>query len=208
MLKKLLTLFLALILVISCFSIGALAAGETSSSPISITFGKTYSKTWDYNTDSSNRDIWCKVTLPKKGLLKVNADKIYDKSLEQKYVIFHLYDLTGTTEYWYESSYNHETASKFNFTIPLNAGTYLFNFEPSVYISDEAETITMNYSFGFTANNTYEAEPNSIATMATNLPFETKINGIIDKTDDFYKSLLKKTPRPEFILEILKISQM
>lgn len=194
--KRILSMFLCMALMIGCmpFVEAASKPGNSKETAVQITMGTTYNYQWTY-ADNSASDLYVKVTLPQRGVLNFSGNKLADPSGEEESVKFYIYNQSDTVNaIWEEYSSHYTYLTEYNFNIGLNAGTYYFKIAPSFYLKN-GESRSMGYKFSFTANNSFETEPNNGNITATALTLNSRMNAYIDDSDDYFKiTVTKDTP--------------
>lgn len=149
-----------------CFPASAAAKGATMDNAVSVSFGKTYSKSWDKKTLKVN--CYNKIKISDRGILTINATKPYDDDGEYGKLSFRLYDSDGEMVWANDTNSSVKNAnSKYKKYVGLDKGTYYLNITPDFYVT--SGTIKTTYSFSFTKNSKCEVESNESTAKATEL---------------------------------------
>ena len=165
-LSKLLLAFSISLLTILGSNQASYAAGEGTmmSNAVDISFGQTYLKTWTSFRDHLNH--YCKITVPQKGILTVNASKPFDDEGEYGSLYFTIYSEDGSPVWDNRSYYSQEMATDtYSLSVGLNGGTYYMTLKPGFTVT--SGVISTNYSFNFNPTEYCEVEPNESLAIAT-----------------------------------------
>ena len=184
-----------------CFAPASAAeAGTMLANAISVSFDKSYTKTWTKSSDN----LYCynKIVVPKKGVITITAPKVVDDDGEYGGMEFRLYDQMGELVWANDTYKTRETpAPSYIKSVGLEAGTYYLNLMPSFRVI--SGNIDTTYSVSFKATNYCEVEPNdglSSATMLKSGKMYTATYGSDGASregsdDDCYKFAVKKNDR-------------
>lgn len=164
--KKVLSITLVLVLLLSVLPVTAFAAGGTSrADAIPVTFEETYTHTW--TADNDDQDHYISFTMPSRGLLVMAASYPVDDGGDYGDMIFEIYNQSGTCIWRTTTDYESKDEGLALAYLGLNAGKFYMNIIPEfTVVSGEFEIV---YALTFAAaDDTHgtEAEPNNSKTMA------------------------------------------
>lgn len=180
--KKILSLLLAIVMILSCFaalgvSASAAEAGTTVSNPIVLREGVMHTKYWT----SDNDDLACynKIVVPARGYITFAINKPYDDEGEAGSFKLFLYSSNGKVM-WNGTTYGlvDSFIDTYVMKIGVAAGTYYLNIDPSFYLYRDSAPIKTFYKYKFTKTNNWEIEPNNAANTATQMSLNTVYNGV------------------------------
>ena len=169
-----LTLFIVAAFLSFPQTMSAAQEGTMMSNAKIITFGETYKKDWGRNTDHLNH--YCKITVPVRGTITIQATKPYDDEGEYGKMLFSLYDEDGEIIWDYGCSKSQDDARDFyQMRRGLNSGVYYLTILPKFTVI--SGNIESNYSVNFKADPNCEIEPNNSLAQATPLKLGTVTAG-------------------------------
>ncbi len=195
--KRVLSILLALVLLATCIPFTALsvsaATGYYIFDAISISAGKTYTKSWTSYTDSN--DCYNEITVPSRGYVTFSISKPIDDYGEVSSFELELYDSDAQLVWSTDTSHQKNTFSpNYTYKIGLARGTYYMNIEPNFYVT--SGSISSTYKYTCTKTKTWEIENNNNSTTATALTLNKKYSAVYGEgdygDDDYYKVKLTK----------------
>ena len=138
--------------------------GTMMSNAVNIVFGREYTKTWTTQKDHLNH--YCKIVVPKRGIITIKATKPYDSEGEYGRIYFTLYT-EDSTPIWGSTGYKTKdnASDSYNFSIGLNTGTYYLTMKPGFNVI--SGVISTNYSISMAENQRCEVEPNGSIAEST-----------------------------------------
>lgn len=201
MLKKrmFVRMLVCLLLITSLFAFPenamAAAEGSTMATAREVVFGQTYYKEWTRDTDHLNH--YCRITVPARGMITINATKPFDSEGEYGRMTFTLYSEDGEAIWDYGASNSKNDArDSYIMKVGLDQGVYYLTILPGFRVY--SGTIETYYSVSFRADPLCEVEPNNSLAEATALtPGKTYAgcygydHGRVAK-NDYYKFNLTK----------------
>ena len=200
--KKILSLLLAIVMILSCFaalgvSASAAEAGTTVSNPIVLREGVMHTKYWT----SDNDDLACynKIVVPARGYITFAINKPYDDEGEAGGFSFILYSAKGKTV-WNGTTGREKNSFTDTYVkkIGVDAGTYYLNIDPHFFLQRDSAPIKTFYKYRFTKANNWEIEPNDTFGQATPISLNTKYYGVycdenvLVSSEDWYSFKMTK----------------
>lgn len=143
---------------VSLVDVFAAEPGTMRSNAIPITFGESYSKSWDKN--SYDLFHYNKIVVPQKGVLNLEFSKPFDRDGEFGRLQFILYDDSGN-EVWGNSCYETDITplDSYILNVGVDSGTYYLVVKPLFYIT--SGYIRTDYKITFSPDDYCEIEPNN-----------------------------------------------
>ena len=180
--KKAMSILLAVMLLLSAFSLNAFAAGNSMSSATSVVLGQQYTGSI---TASDDMEFY-RIDLEESGKLTVNTTVFFN-------VYYGIYGANGNTLDADTISIAYTGVNFKNRVIELEvtSGTYYFDFHRWLGSSDNTGDYNITFSFLSAEESFKEVQGGSNEKMATasEIEFNTRYNGQIalNETSDFYK---------------------
>ncbi len=187
--KKLIAVIMCVVMTATglCLPSSAAAAGTTMNNPISVSFGKKYSKKWTKKTRNTN--CFNKIKISNRGILTITTDRPYDSKGEILDLEFKLYDSDGDIVRANGTNHSSESAdSKYRKYVGLDKGTYYLNITPDSWII--SGTFMLSYSFSFKKSKRCEIESNESTSKATELQIGKCIPHTLAATEREVKNTL------------------
>ena len=158
--------------------------GTTMSDAVNIAFGRAYTKSWTTSTDHLNH--FCKISVPQRGVITINATKPRDSEGEYGRMMFTLYSEDGDPIWGNETRTAKDMASgSYIMNIGLNTGVYYLTIKPIFLV--RSGSITTNYSVSFNANEYCEIEPNDSISQGTMMKLGSVYTGYYGKDGSDYE---------------------
>lgn len=178
--KRILSLTIALLMIFSVFSTLAIpaSAGDSIATATPVSFNKTYSG----EISASTQNGVYKFTLPSSGSININSFAYIEATT------YALYNSNGAC-IWYDNCQyrdNNSGVCARDWTFDLNKGTYYFSIKP--YSNHERYYGSYNFKITFKSYNETFSEPqggnNQTIDDADEVFFDETINGQLASTDD------------------------
>ena len=155
-------LFMLILFLGSSSSIYAAEEGTMFSNAVNITFGKQYYKGWATRSDHLNH--YCKIQVPQKGIVTINASKPFDSEGEYGELELILYNSNNIPIWGSDTYYSVKGASdNYNFKVGLEAGTYYLTIRPTFYVKSGILSTSYRISYQKTDYCTFFCESYSIS---------------------------------------------
>lgn len=185
--KKVLSLLLAVIMTVSCFSlifsVSAAEAGTLPSNAIQLTSGKYYYKYW--TKDNYRLNCYNKITIGSRGYITLTLEKPYDDEGEICSYKLYLVDGNGDDVWNCNTAAQTDSFSEYyTYKVGLNKGTYYLNIKPNFYVY--SGSIPGSYKYDFTSSSSWEVEPNNTLPTATSIELNKMYSGVY--ADESYSS--------------------
>lgn len=157
-------LFMLILFLGSSSSIYAAEEGTMFSNAVNITFGKQYYKGWATRSDHLNH--YCKIQVPQKGIVTINASKPFDSEGEYGKLELILYNSNNIPIWGSDTYYSVKGASdNYNFKVGLEAGTYYLTIRPTFYV--KSGILSTSYCISYQKTDYCEVEPNEATATAS-----------------------------------------
>lgn len=138
--------------------------GTTMSRAVNIEFAQSYTKSWNSSNDHLNH--YCRIAVPSKGIITINATKPWDSEGEYGRLEFTLFTEAGDPIWGNNTRTTKDFASDFyTMKVGLNTGIYYLTIKPGFTVS--SGNITTNYSVKFKEDVRCEIEPNESISQGT-----------------------------------------
>ncbi len=182
--------------------------GSSTKNPVSVSFNKEYSKTWD-SSYYTQKPYYNKINVTKKGILKMTFSKFTKKNSVYEYVPLNIVVSDKNDKVIWDTSSlkqaDDKNSKEFVYYVGLNAGTYYVKFNPAHSVGDA--DATTKYKFTFTAENNIEVEPNEKKENATGISLNKMYRGFFGYEYgtvgeyDFYKVKLTKNKKYRIFMD-------
>lgn len=170
--KKILSCLLTMVMLLSLalpvnYSKAA-EPGATFDTAVEVSFGVSYTKSWNKDTDHLNHYV--KFVVPVRGIVTINATKPFDSEGEYGKLEFVVYNAEGEA-IWENKTYHSVDSAKSSYEkrVGLNPGIYYMTLKPGFYVT--SGTIDTIYTLNFEENEYVEAEDNGSVVLANEIEF-------------------------------------
>lgn len=157
------------------------------SNAVEVTFGQTYTKSWEKDTDHLN--YYIKFVVPSRGVVSITASKPYDSEGEYGELEFAVFDDNGEI-LWSNDTFRTKSNARSDYkkNVGLMPGIYYMTIKPGFRVT--SGSISTVFSLNFEENEYTEVEDNGSATKATEMElgkiYTTYLgNDGISETDDW-----------------------
>ena len=179
MMKRIISIALILIILVSVLPVTAFAAGGTSRyDAIPVSFDEAYAHIWTAENDE--KDHYISFTMPSRGILAIACTYPVDSSNSYGNMDFQIYNQSGTCIWKTNTDCEHKAEGLAVLYTGLNAGKYYMNITPRFSVASGEFEIVYALSFA-AADDTLgtEAEPNNNKAMADTLTVGKEFAGSI-----------------------------